>query len=399
MDTGRGKLDDTLAAMFSHTNYKDSYLFYAHIIGLCSVKIDQELPAPAGVCFISDHYNLIINPLLFDEYTLVQRLAILKHEMLHILFKHLGDRSKNLQMFKFNVASDCAINQLIDPQHLPPDVIVPKTLEKMIETPVKSNESAEFYYNLLKDKNNEEKCKGQGKPMDTHEHWADSTGDLELQEDITKKIIEQAQIETIKSCGTIPNQCSQWIELNSRSNEVNWKKVLRGIIGHKKVSKRSTIMRSDRRFPEREDLRGKIKNRIYNLLVIIDVSGSMNNDAINTVLSEVRYICDITKTDVDLIQVDTHPCEPEKLSKKTKAFTRKASGGTNLFPAIQKAKDCKIDFQAIIVLTDGELFSDEVQKFKSLNKKIIWLIEPNGKLTPDMQTGRMQGFKLKEPAK
>ena len=54
----RGKLDDTLAAMFSNPDYRANYLFYAHVIGQCSIKIDKEMPAPAGVSFSVDHYNL-----------------------------------------------------------------------------------------------------------------------------------------------------------------------------------------------------------------------------------------------------------------------------------------------------------------------------------------------------
>ena len=53
----RGKLDDTLAAMFSNIEYRTDYLFYAHMIGQCSIKIEPSLPSCAGVMFSVDHYN------------------------------------------------------------------------------------------------------------------------------------------------------------------------------------------------------------------------------------------------------------------------------------------------------------------------------------------------------
>ena len=212
-------------------------------------------------------------------------------------------------------------------------------------------------------------------------------------------MIEKAQNETIKSKGKIPGACSDWLELFSRKSELNWKKVLRGIVGNKRIGTRSTIMRKDRRFPKRADLRGKTKERMFNLLVIGDVSGSMNDAAILQTFGEVRHICDLTKTDVDLIQVDAEAYQPEKLSKKTKLIERKGHGGTTLHPALEMAKKHKIDFQAVIVLTDGGLFGDDITYFSALNKKVIWLIEPDGHIMPEMNIGLMQAFQLKEPKK
>lgn len=396
----RGKLDDTLAAMFSNIEYRDSYLFYAHMIGQCSIKIDESMSAPAGVMFKTDHYNLYINPNLFDEYKLLERLAILKHEMLHILYAHI-QRIDDREHMPWNISTDCALNQQIDESHLPEGCILPKILSKMIGNDVPRNKSAEFYYELLKAENDKQSQEDgeygeENTPstIDNHEMWQESDGDPDLQKDMTKKMIEKAQEETIKGKGNVPDACSDWLQIFTRKSEVNWKKVLRGIVGNKRVGKRTTIMRSDRRFPNRTDLRGKTKERKFNLLVIADVSGSMSDNALLTTLSEVRNICDITKTDVDLIQIDTDAYEPEKLSKKMKLIERKGHGGTLLSPALEKAKEHKIDYQAVIVLTDGGLWNNDTKPFKELNKKVMWLIEKDGKILPEMDEGLMKSFKL-----
>ena len=410
----RGKLDDTLAAMFSNIEYRTDYLFYAHMIGQCSIKVMPELPAPAGVAFSIDHYNLYINPTKFDEYSLVERLAILKHEMLHILYGHL-DRKEDRVHLPWNYSTDCALNQHIHPDHLPKVGVTPETLGKAIGCTVPSNKSSEFYYDLLKnqlqdnkdksegDKNPEDSSDGgspsQGKQLpellDSHETWEESTGDGDLQKDMTKKMIERAQEDTIKNKGNVPSQCSDWLEMVSRKSELDWKKVLRGITGNKRVGKRSTIMRTDRRFPHREDLRGKTRERVFNLLVIADVSGSMSDEALLTTLGEVQHICNLTRSAVDLIQVDTEAYAPEKLDKKTKLIERKAAGGTMLSPAIDMAKKHKIDFNAVVVLTDGGLWGDDISHFEKIGKKVIWLIEPSGTILPGMTSKRMQAFQLK----
>jgi predicted metal-dependent peptidase len=424
----RGKLDDTLAAMFSNAEYRASYLFYAHIIGQCSIKIDREMPAPAGVSLSVDHYNLYINPDEFDQYTLKERLAILKHEALHILYGHVGDRGLGKNPVCWNISTDCALNQHIDQEHLPECAILPKPLQEKTGIVVPMGQSAEFYYELLKSELQQHQQKqpsqqnqgnqsgdgqgqsqssqqsqsqsnvfdslGSGKSMDTHKTWDESVGDKDLQKDLSKRMIERAQTETLKGKGTIPAACADWIELHSRRSEVNWKRVLRGIVGHKLVGTRSTIMRLDRRFPNREDLRGKTRDRMFNLLVVVDVSGSMSPAAINTTLAEVRNICDITKTDVDLIQVDTVAYEPEKLSKKTLSITRRGAGGTFLSVALDKAREKKIDYQAVVVLTDGGLYHKDISAFAELNKRVIWLIESTGTVLERMNTGKMQAFKL-----
>jgi len=435
MKQDRGKLDDTIAAMFSNSDYRSDYLFYAHILGQTSVKIKHDMPAPAGVCFVHDHFNLYINPEEFDEFTLKERLAILKHEMLHIIFGHI-DRQEERDHMMWNYSTDCALNQHINLDHLPDCAVLPKALEDMLKVKVKSNESSEFYYELMKENAPEEcdncngtgeepgdsndsnengsdsneqgnkpcsKCNGSGtstpsdksQKMDSHEIWKESAGDKDLQKDVTKKIIERAQTETIKSQGTVPNECSEWLEMHSRKSELNWKRVLRGIVGNKKIGKRSTIQRRDRRFPKRDDLRGKVKERSFNLLVIADVSGSMSDKAVLTTLGEVRHICDITKTPVDLIQIDTEAYTPEKLSKRTKLVSRKGCGGTELHSAIDRANEHCIDYQAVVVLTDGHLFGDDIDHFIGIKKKIIWLIEPKGTIMDEMNTGRMKAFQLK----
>lgn len=398
----RGKLDDTLAAMFSNIEYRSNYLFYAHMIGQCSIKIREDIQAPAGVMFVNDHYDLLINPSLFDEYSLHGRLFILQHEMHHILFGHL-DRLEDRVHLPWNFATDCAINQLGDQSHMPDGCVNPKSMGEMLGVGVTKNKNAEFYYDLMKDElenkdqSGEGNGDGDGTPqlIDDHSTWQESKGDKDLQKDMTKKMIEKAQTETIKGKGTVPGGCSDWLELHTRKSEVNWKKVLRGIVGNKRVNKRSTIMRKDRRFPNRDDLRGKTKDRMFNLLVVADVSGSMDDNAVIQTLGEVRHICEMTKTDVDLIQIDTQAYTPEKLTKKTKTFTRKGNGGTSLHPALEMAKEHKIDYQAVVVLTDGGLWDGDIDHFEALNKKVIWLVESGGRIMPAMNNGKMQAFQLK----
>jgi predicted metal-dependent peptidase len=387
----REAFDETMANMVAVGQYSKSYVFYGHMVAQCSIVL-KRMKAPAGVSFIHDHYQLSINPELFDAYSLEERLFIIQHEMHHILNGHLK-RLEDRKFVRFNYATDCAINQLGNSKHMPQGCIIPANLPS--KHPVPASLSAEQYYELIDEDDlpPEDPSYGAG---GGHDEWLNSQGDEELQDDITKSMIENAINSTSKSHGDIPHNISQYLDLFTRKRELDWKKVLRGITGNKKVNSRKTIMRRDRRNPNFEHIKGKTKDRMFDLLVISDVSGSVSDTALYSLWGEIRHICDVTKTPVTIVQVDTHPYEPEQLKKTTKCITRKAAGGTNLSPAIQKARDKGIKFNAVVVTTDGYLSSTDVAHFEAIGLPVIWLIEKNGCMMEEMSHGRMSAFQLKE---
>lgn len=427
MTPDRSGFDEAVANLFSNPKYAPNYLFYGHMVGQCHVVFDTTMKAPAGVSFMHDHFNLYINPndtwveadpvtlasakhkpqtrqtpegkteiclKGFNSYTLEQRLGILKHEMLHILYNHMrrkGDRDHR----GFNIASDCAINQLIERSHLPAEGIFidqfPSSTGK-----VPPNLTAEQYYELI-DKNYEsdQPCSSSGQCIDDHSKWDESQGDGDLSEDIAKNMADRAVSQTQKSRGNIPSELSEWLSLLSRKREVTWQQHLRHITGNKRVGIRKTILRPDRRLPNAEWIKGRTKDRRYSVLVISDVSGSVSDKSLLSLWSEVRNICELTQSSIDLIQVDTQPSKPEKLTKNTKAIQRKACGGTYLSPALEMARKHKLDFQAIVVTTDGYLDESDVAAFDKLHIPVIWLIEADGRLMPSMISSHMKAFQLK----
>jgi len=120
----------------------------------------------------------------------------------------------------------------------------------------------------------------------------------------------------------------------------------------------------------------------------------MSNKSIMDTMAEVKHICDVTKSDIDMIQVDTEAFKPQKFDKKTTIFERKASGGTILSPAIEMAKQHNIDYQCIVVITDGYISEQDISAFEATRKRVVWLIERDGTINEKMKSGRMKAFKL-----
>lgn len=361
--------------MFSNSAYENDYLFYACLVGNCTLIFNENMSAPAGVSYSNCSYKLHINPIKFNDYTLEERLAILKHEMLHILNGHLLYRHEDTRNHKnANIAMDCSINQLINHEHLPKNCILPEVLEKELNKKIKRLEPFEYYYDLL---NNSDE-KSDNIELDSHESWEfnDSEDSIETQKNITTEMIEDAKDLTLRTIGTYPNEYSNWLKLNKNESKINWKKYFKALI--KTNTHKKSIYKPNRRMPDRLDLKGSVKNRTSQILYIIDSSGSVKNSEFKELNSVIINLCAQYDLKINAIQVDSEASEPEILTRNTEMIERKRNAGTFLSAGLQKAEEHKLKFDTVIVSTDGYISTVDLNEFKKINKKIIFLICKNG---------------------
>lgn len=477
MKQERKFLDEAFAYMFSNPKFKD-YLFYAHILGQCTTRITDTLPAPAGVAFVRDHFELFVNPDMMKEFPINERIGILKHEALHIIQGHLGKRFEGSNHRVMNLGTDCAINQMINRSDLPDGVIYPDSLGRMLwgwanpeelqklmlealrrnldETDtrkfienksgtitVQPNLSSEEYYNLImeyipKDENGEpdfgsgegsegsdcpdcdgsgetqdsegsegsecETCGGSGKQkrfkptewgeLDDHsQHGNDTEGvSEEFLKERTKNLLEKAKEATLATNGTLPQDYSEMIALHSpKQSEVPWQKLLQNVASNTKKNTRETYMRKSRRFRSRPDIKGKLPERTFTLLSIADVSGSMSDYGVRTCLSEQVYICKKMDIEAHLIQVDVNAMPSIKLTGNVKTFERKASGGTLMYPGIEQAQREKLQYDAVVILTDGGLCNSDIEAFLNVKAPVIWIV--TNEYNEDLERFRIGGMK------
>jgi len=379
------KLEESIIQMILNHDSKDnSLMWYGHLVTQCEIKRDLSMQSPAGVRFMFNKYELFINPLLFGLYSTEHQIAILKHEMLHIINLHIV-RQRDRISKKWNHASDIAINQLI--KNIPPDGLQPDSYK------LEKNLNAERYYELIPHSfdetsggegdgesaqsetgnqdgdgagssgsdvvDNEQKLKDMihsalrqiaDGMIGDHSKWHESEGNEEAAKEITRQMTETA---TNKSRGLSPAEASDALALLRMKEQIDWKKELRRIVGNRKAFSRLTIKKNDRRFPERKDLRGKTKDHVADILVILDVSGSMSDAEIIYGMNEIRAIAEKSGAGIQIIQIDASPKLVEEFDPKSRNFKRRGHGGTHLYPAIAFAKEHKIRFDCCIVITDG----------------------------------------------
>ncbi len=333
--------------------------FFASISRRIDKKASKEIPT-AGVRVNEQHgrYELIYNPEFFEELTEVQRLGVLKHEFYHLIFEHVGGRLPEGGMSKlWNVATDLAINSYIATEL--PDVALVPGKGKFQDLP--THQSAEWYYEALKDMDDEdENGDGEGggageggdDSFDDHSGWQEASQQA-------KEMAKQRMAETIKEAAEEAAKNRSWgsvghgtqKDILSRVNKVvDWKKVLRYFVkASQKANKSSSIKRINRRYQYVHP--GRKSARTAQIAISIDQSGSVSDDMLEAFFGELSKLAEFAEFTV--VPFDTDVAEEQvyvwKKGEKRK-HERVRYGGT-CFDAPTKWVNDR-NFDGHIVLTD-----------------------------------------------
>ena len=169
--------------------------------------------------------------------------------------------------------------------------------------------------------------------------------------------------------------------------QIDWREVLRDFITATCAGNDySTWRRPNRRFiGAGVYLPSGISERIGEIVVAIDTSGSIGGRQLSAFLSEVKAIAETVNPDaVRVLYWDTAVCgdevyvgdEVQRLVQSTKP---KGGGGTMVECVPQYLQDKQIKAQCVIVLTDGYLGGSWGQ----WNHPVLWTILDNERAVPD----------------
>lgn len=348
-------------------------MFYAEIITRMKRIISHDLPAPAGVC-IKDHIELHINPELFNEYTIDERAAILKHECEHILRNHIV-RSKELapDVYKkhentsetivaslkhkvINIAADCAVNSgLAD---LPKNAVLAEMFD------LESHETVEWYLEKLKDNDKMKELT----QYDGHDIWSESEGDKEIIKEKIKQTINKAA-ERTRAAGKMSHQDELAVSQLNQST-VNWREQLRRFVASTittsiESSKKKRNRRYGVMFP------GSVKVEDLHIGVAIDTSGSISNEQLIQFMSEIERISKYAT--ITVVEADSE-IKNSYIYDSKKKYKVKGRGGTAYKPAFDFFSKMK-HIDGVIYFGDMDCFDTEVlQKPKY---PVLWAIVGN----------------------
>ena len=396
--------------------------FYAHFLSGIIREVTDKVPT-AAVGFKSGKIALYVNENFFlkELRSMTERVAVIKHETLHIIFKHLFRmKTKDYDNRLFNIAADLVVNQLISPWKLPDSAV---TLETYRELKLPPDKSVEWYYENLKKTASKDKeykkslqeifdkmdasgtgGKGLGgndlagdegsskkrRYHSDHRMWGENENfSMEVVETEVDRMIIQARDRTpIKDHGTIPLGIQSLIKniVKKRNPQINWKKALKIFSStSRKTRVYLTLKRVSKRFGTRPGI--KIK-RFQKLAVAIDTSGSINIDDFNDFFGEIHSMWRFG-AEIDVLECDAEIQKKYSYRGRIPEFIH-GGGGTSFDPVFEHIKSNRFErYDGCIYLTDGYAPEPTIKP----PCKVFWCITKDGEIGPHLKFGRVVKMK------
>ena len=324
----------------------------------------------ACVCRNGINTELCVNKKFWDTLSDDEQLAVLHHELNHILFKHITSSEYFGDHNKFNKAADLEVNSYIpvlqkDPYYYP------------ARFNLENNKGTKFYYENLPDEPDQPQDDSGNSydPNDSHASWKDFQDLSGAEKELVNQQIDYQAKNTAehvqKLIGSIPGELKEYLDslFKIKPQVFNWKAYFRRVIGNLITSELYlTRMRPSRRFP---DSRGVKFKRKPHVLVGVDTSGSVNDKELEDFFSEIYYLWK-SGVKVTIAQVDT---KIEHIEEYNGKFNKEiyGRGGTEFTSLINYYNERKKDFSTLVIFTDG---------YVSLNlppfRNGVWVITKNG---------------------
>ena len=329
--------------------------FYAHILAHVTRVVTTDVPTMA-VSFREDVFYLYVNPeFLTDKLTNDQRIAVLKHEVLHLVFKHLF-RGNGKQRFLENIAADLVVNQYVEPWPLPEGAIL---LNSFPDLKLKPWESMEYYYNEIRKLQEpnasnlypvscetlERLQEDQGN-IGSHELWGKSEQGSASR--VLGRIMSEARTKAT-GYGSLPAEIRRSVEMMLQPAKISWKQVLKVF----NASCGRTVLRTTRRKESRrfEGNPGRRIKRLRKVIVAIDTSGSIDEKLLAEFWNEILGIYK-SGTALTILECDARIQNEYELRKPMQVPSFKGGGGTSFDPVVKWVNKTP-GYNGLIYFTDG----------------------------------------------
>ena len=333
-------------------------------------------------------FELYYNPEWFDARTDAQGVYVFVHEVLHVILHHCTTRQFDDHDLG-NIAQDLAINELITEVNgiceKPRDkngnligVFVDELKKQPLLKDIQNKQTAEWYYNYLRQKQKEQESKGKGKKgdgkvdlgttMDDHGGFKEH----EIADERVRALVRE--LDSCKMWGSMPQGDVELI-LQAQVKKVNWRNKMRQWWGSQLAKmKYSTRKRPNRRFGY--IMPGFKKAYEDTWLVVIDTSGSTwGYGLLGQFLNIINQMVE-EGVPIDMMQVDCEvQTEPKPYERRKAQYEFKGLGGTSMEPVMKVVEERK--YRGVCIATDGEFAAPT----KPSHAQVLWAV-PKGKNPP-----------------
>jgi len=379
--TAEQRLSKNITAIMGHERY--IALAGVMMIGISAIKDD----CPTAYTNGRDEYY---GRAFVDDLTDPEFRGLILHENYHKLWRHLITWA---WMFKenpklANMACDYVINLIIYLENRDGFAVLPEgaLLDERF-----ANMSAAQVYKILKQEQEDnpedgDQGEGDGAGLDEHDWEGAQEMSAEEQRELAQEI-DQAIRQGAMTAGKVGSGGNRSID-QLLQPEVNWREVLREFITETcRGNDDSTWRQPSRRHLAMGMLRPSgITERVGELVIAIDTSGSIGQHELTKCLSEIKGVCDMVKPEsVRILYWDTKVCADEvygnsgtPLEQLTQTTKPAGGGGTRVQCIPDYIRGKNINAQAVIVLTDGYLGGD----WGAWTMPLLWGILDNKSARP-----------------
>lgn len=346
--------------------------------------------------------ELLINRSFWESLSDEKQIAVILHELNHVLFKHILMQKDFSNKETFNISADLEVNSYIpelqcDPYEYPQlyNFELKKGTKWYYENlPDRPNNEPRSYSsdnsgdqdNKSSDSSNNQNSNsgdnnGKGgsivyNPNESHSRWNEFSDLSDAEKELVSKQIDFQVKNTAeqisKMRGTIPGQFQEYINdlFKQKPPVFNWKAYFRRMLGYiidiqlKKTRKKDSV-----RFPDATGIKHKKKS---SMLVAIDTSGSVSSKELCDFFSEINHIYR-AGADITILEFDS---KIQRIYKYEGSFNGKVSGrgGTSFYPAWEYYRNHIRDFNSLVIFTDGYAPTNNLVPLMNT----IWIITSNG---------------------
>ena len=337
-------------------------------------------------------FIMYFNPILFLQYEKLEMAALFKHEIYHMMYSHYT-REKTLKDKYSNdavqIALDISVNQFI--KNLPVDSKRLDYVNKEFNINLKSNRSVEEYADILQ-KELEKKVKSSDKVKDSdkivrkldisraHELWEG----IDVSNEIIDNNVKKIAVSIIED--KAPENIHKLIAGYNKKGELSWEEIIKRLLPSMRSGYKKTIMRRDRRQPERIELRGKLPNMLPEITVAIDISASMSDEDIKKIMIEILALTQSRRGKITVIECDDKIRRIYKLRSPKDIRKRKSNTGSTAFsPVFEYIKEKNLRNNILIYFTDG--VGEKELTVKPVNNNTIWVLSGKEELSLEKPFG------------
>lgn len=323
--------------------------------------------------------TIYYNSSFFQSLSKDEQVFILAHELMHITLKHLSRLEKrNIEIW--NYATDAVINQILRKNGLP-------LVAGVIDCPEALSFSAEEYYEIVKNRPDCEELMSkyrhdeQESIIATHEHWnqelvEDLTKDLpDINEhnitEINKKFIHDENQEYKDNMQKMEATTTRLGTIGNAPQILDWKSFLQR--KKKKIVSSDYNLRSGF-FDEEGIYKYPYESiRKSNIEILIDTSGSVDDELVKAFLRECKNIFDDYEIKVGCFDTNFYGFHKIKKKEDFDDFVIEGRGGTNFATAINSFSN-----KASIKI----IFTDGYAEMPVDGSDIIWIVYGNNIINP-----------------